>query len=321
MKRSLLHIFSGFLMLAQGGCGTVIGNPGVTSEEEETSFVKTVEYDIPNTVSGYSLLQPPPGPGPGGKGNIFTDSSKRIDEVIDRTNAMLKRLNSDRVNGVGDFTAKGPDGEVSGSLKALSGDTLYDYSAVLCYKKQVFQFVKWSSTSGNVYSLRNHAIDPIEARRASDMQAEITYTAGETASIRVLVEVTPPQVVPGADGRKIADLTYSTRSAGSYTLSGVHNWHDDSANAYAEGDEYFIGQFNEDGVGEYLGYNRFEPGCAPSFDEVAPAWCTGQALGSSGKYSESEKAAAATRLSAIGIQPRAELRVPTFDLSALTCPE
>lgn len=299
-----------------GGCGTVIGNPGVKDDNpdqgETNEFVATVDYDIPDNVSGYELAP--------SNSDIFRDSSKRVDGVVDRINQMLERLNTDLVNGVGDFTAKGPDGKVSGTIAALTDGGAYDYSAVLCYDKQVFQYVTWSSVSGDVYTVRNHAVDPIDPQRASDMISEVTYKAGDDASIKVFVEVTPPQAIPGADGSKIADLTYSTRSAGNYTLSGIHNWHNEGDVITNQGDEYFLGQFNEAGEGEYLSYNRFRPDCADSFDETNPEWCVAGSLSPLQDYSATEMAEAEERLKDIAIQSKADLVIPVLPAD-LSCPE
>lgn len=38
-------------------------------------------------------------------------------------------------------------------------------------------------------------------------------------------------------------------------MSGTHNCVTDAADIPPEGDEYFVGTFNEDGVGETVGYS------------------------------------------------------------------
>jgi len=297
--------------LPLSSCGTSIGNPGKTNPE--SGFVATVDYDIPDTVSGLELASR--------NGDIFRDSSKRIDGTLDQVNRMLKQLNTDLVAGVGDFTGKGLDKKVSGTIAAISPQSAegYDYSAVICYDKKVFQFVQWSSVTGNVHAVRDHSIDPVQPNRVTDMKSDIIYVAGDTASIKVLLDATPPKAVPGADGPKIADLTYSTRTAGLYTISGVHNWHTVDTDVAAEGDEYFLGNFNEEGVGEYLVFNRFQPECADSFDEAAPEWCGAGALLPARDYTPAEKNEATTRLSAIALQKKSDLSVPVFPAN-LTCP-
>ncbi|HYX34288.1 MAG TPA: hypothetical protein VE954_14390 [Oligoflexus sp.] len=301
-------------------CGIIIGNPGNPAEGggDASGFVQTIDYDIPPDVSGYELTQEM-------KDGIFDDSARRIDETIDRVNQMITRLNADAVASVGDFTGKGADGKVSGRIVALTNDANgYVYQAVICYAGQPFQTVEWSPETGSVHTIRNHAIDPVDSRRSAQMLSEITYTKGTSSSIDVWLTVTtkPGQAVPGADGNKLADHTTGTYADGVFTLAGVHNWYNDAATIQEEGDEYFLGQFNDAGVGENVTYNVFRPDCnTVPFDDTAAehTWCGGRAIPGGSAYTADERVAAATRLKDIPLPGKASLKIPALPTD-LSCP-
>jgi hypothetical protein len=298
-------------------CGIIIGNPGNPAESgDSANFVQTIDYDIPASVSGYSLVSDAPD-------GIFDDSARRIDETIDRVNRMITQLNQDAIRATGDFTGKGPDGKISGRIIALDDNADgYTYQAIICYAGSPFQTVEWSATTGSVHAVRNHAVDPIDARRRSDMLSEITYTKGTTTSIDVWLTATPPQTVPGADGRKLADHTRGTYAEGTYTLAGIHNWYDEVATVQDEGDEYFVGRFDEEGVGENVTYNVFRPDCSSTvFDDTAAThtWCGGRKIPGGTAFNASDRAAAAARLQDIALPGKASLKVPTL-ATDLACP-
>lgn len=299
-----------------GSCGIIIGNPGnPATGEDSTNFVQTIDYDIPASVSGYSLS-------PDAPDGIFDDSARRIDETIDRVNRMITQLNQDAIRSTGDFTGKGPDGKISGKILALDGNTEgYTYQAIICYAGVPFQTVEWSEATGSVHTVRNHAVDPIDARRRSDMLSEITYTKGTTTSIDVWLTATPPQTVPGADGPKLADHTRGTYADGTFTLAGIHNWYADVATVQDEGDEYFVGRFNDAGVGENVTYNVFRPDCSTVFDDTAAThtWCGGRKIPGGTAFNTSDRAAAAERLQDILLPGKASLKVPTLSTD-LSCP-
>ncbi|WP_141731585.1 hypothetical protein [Oligoflexus tunisiensis] len=305
------------LSTSLGACGIIIGNPGNPAEGgDQTGFVQTINYDIPTSVSGYELAPELPD-------RIFEDSARRIDETIDRVNQMISRLNADAVQSVGDFTGKGADGKVSGRILELTDHPDgYVYQAVICYDSTPFQIVEWTPATGSVHTIRDHAIDPVDARRKSNMLSEITYTKGTRSSIDVWLTATPGQPLPGADGSHLADHTVGTYENGTFTLAGVHNWYEEAATIQDEGDEYFAGLFDDAGVGEFVTYNIFRPDCNTTvFDEAAdaPSWCGGRPLPDGTTYTAEQRAEAWQRLKGIAVPGKASLKVPALP-SDLSCP-
>lgn len=132
------------LILLTSTCGALIGNPGNNSVEGDSAAtsdgsgsLSLVSYDIPDTVSGYSLTEDLPD-------GLFTDSALRIDKTLDQINKVLKDLNNSSVGSVGTFTDKGPGGNVSGSIGAISvaNDQGYDFTATICSGGKVFQWLE-----------------------------------------------------------------------------------------------------------------------------------------------------------------------------------
>ncbi len=328
--RRLLTPFALVLFIPITGCGALIGNPGDTDTTPPNSaFIRSIDYTIPSSVSGYSLAGPD---------NLFEDSMNRLAAALDRINRVIDRLNSDRVAGTGTFTGIGADSKVSVTVTEAK-DGPYDLRAVVCYKGAPFQLLTWSSVDGSVRAVRQHNIDPVDSTRAKNLVSDITYTAGTTATLTARLFQAPPtaplaavwhQVLqpgptggppPGMDGSGLAELIASTRTGGVYTMSGIHNWVDAAARAAAEGDEYFVGTFTEDGVGETVGYNVARKSeCAAVFTEDAavPNWCTGKSLAGT-TYDSAGITAAAERLKAIPVTKHGQLTVPALP-SDLACP-
>lgn len=298
------------------GCGTRVGNPG-TETSSSASFIQPVDYDVPNTVSGNALVEEEDG--------LFKDSMLRLDKALDRTNALIARLNTDSVNGAGTFTGKGPDGKLATVVSEQTGT--YNYRALICYDGTLIQVVDWSSVTGDVQTTRRFDIDPIEKDRASDAISTITYTAGTPATLKVALRAGPSMplnlIPPGQDGGTLTERIVSTRTGDNYTMSGIHNWvnHTTVAEITSEGDEYFIGTFNTSGTGETVGYNVARTNlCAATFNESSPStsWCTGKTLAGV-IYDKAAVATAVERLKAIPVVKAAELINPTLP-AGLTCP-
>jgi hypothetical protein len=303
-------------LLACGGCGALIGNPGKPSTSTG-AFIRTIDFEIPQTVSGYSLQDPAP---PGGTmpDGLFKDSVNRIAEAIDRINQMTSRLNED-VDGPGTFPGEGPDGKVSVSVDTAAAP--YEYKAVMCYDAVPFQYVEWSDASGAVHVVRLHQVDPLDAQRAKNRQTEFLFTPGDTATIKAAVYVVGKdgQSPPGMDGTNLAEVVESSRTGDDFVISGTHNWVTTPAEIPSEGDEYFVGRFTEEGTGETVGYNIARKGdCAGIFDEAARNWCTGKTLDDQ-VYDPAQITEAATRLAGIAIIPYSSLYQPAMPVG-LTCP-
>jgi hypothetical protein len=97
--------------------------------------------------------------------------------------------------------------------------------------------------------------------------------------------------------------------------------HTSPAEITAEGDEYFVGTFNDAGVGETVGYNVGRKDvCQPTFDESNPAasWCTGKTLADE-VYDAAKIKEAATRMAAIPVEGKSQLLKPEFPAD-VKCP-
>lgn len=346
--RTLGLVLAFLVSFAGSDCGALIGNPGKPTGAQSTAFIRTIDYEIPTSVSGYELQEP--------KDDLFRDSMNRLDLAIERVNQLVTRLNGEGIGAAGTFTGKGPDADVRVSVTVIDGNG-YDLRAVICQNETPFQLLEWSSKTGNVHSIRSHAVDPLDPKRRRNMISDITYEAGEAPKVRAAVYLTqgqplaepppdgalPPSGVappppgggppppggatasgssaeppPGMDGSDLAELIVSSRTDGIYAMSGIHNWVDDPTTVTEEGDEYFIGTFSESGTGETVGYNVARSECEPTFDEATPNWCTGKDL-SGTVYDAAAIAAAAQRMQAIAVVGRGSLVKPELP-SGLTCP-
>ena len=305
--------------LALCGCGSLVGNSGPSSGGTQSSFLKTIDYAIPTSVSGYSLADGDAlfGPPPDG---IFQDSMNRFVGVIDRINALTGQLNA-TVTAEGTYHAAGPDQKVDVVVTAQTGGT-YDFQATFCESGKAFQFMEWSSVSGRVHAVRSYGVDPVDASRVRDMTSDVTYVPGDTATLRQLSYQTPPpgKAPPGENGVNLGEIITSTRtSASTYTMSGVHNWVNDPSELDAEGDEYFIGKFDANGSGETVGYNvARKTDCDAVFDETKNNWCTGKDLAGN-TYTGAAITAAAARLKGIAVESKANIIKPALP-TGLTCP-
>lgn len=314
----LLAVLASLPML---GCGSLIGNPGKTDTgtTASTSYIRTIDYDLPSAVTGYSLAGDSADQAQGNNDGLFQASMQRMEGAIDRVNKQIARLNTDAVNGVGQFKGKGPNGKTHVVVTQLTGGA-YDLQAVVCEDATPFNLVQWSSVTGSVHSIRKHSVDPLEPGRASPLTSELTYTAGTTATLNAKLYLENALVLPpGLSGSKMAELIISSRTNGNYQMSGIHNWLDDPATVTDDGDEYFIGTFNEAGAGETIGYNKArKDACAATFDEAARAWCTGKNLNNT-SYDKTAIAAAEVRMAGIPVVSRAALSIPVFPAD-ITCP-
>jgi hypothetical protein len=196
-----------------------------------------------------------------------------MDRIVRQINAMFERLNNtDGVATTGTFTGKGPAGNVSGKISAIS-DSTYDFEATICVSSTVFTYARWNEDKTKVEVYRNFGVNPVYTNLTTSMISRIVYDASaSTATMQYWA-----YGAPWANPSWISDTTLteyvvgSRAESGDHTIKGVSYWDDGTWSTVAGGEGYFTGTLAAAGTGMWAGYRAGATGCM-----VTPAIATNE---------------------------------------------
>lgn len=309
-------------------CGTFVGNPkkpsdGSTPPKQMIAFPK-LELDLPSNMTAADLHLTEDS-----SNRLLNSAAKRMDRQVRYNNNVLRRLESDAVTESGDFSGKGPDGLTSGRIEVDETAT-FKYRALICYNNERTLQISWNDASTKIEVVRSFAKDLLGENNGSNFMSHFTIDRTDPLKqkFRLFTNGQPWDKPLGVtDGDLLAEAMSMERAeSGSHSLRLVADWYATApADNVYQGDVYVSGVAYSTGSGEYVAYRKFSLLACPTntlFNEAnfsSPGWCIGQGIRGVGFYTDAEIAAAWTRVSNIGIEPKSSLTSINFD-DTLSCP-
>ena len=299
------------LLFYQNGCGTRVGDPDDEADTANSSVLPTVVFDIPETISGLALAP--------GQDSLIYMWANRTERIIQDINGNLERLNSDTVPTTGEFSGKGPEGGMRGMIEDIS-DAPYTKKATICTKAGPMLVLKWDAEGNNIYFIRDFSISTVRTENRNTTVSEAYYTRTDTqTTVQLYVDGKPWRTPPGQTATNLVESIYAVKdSSENMTLRGTNSWFNAEPTA-ANG--YLVGSFDQNGAGEFLGYQDLDPNCS-SFDETntaAPGWCLGGDLSSGSTYTAEQRDSTWTQLGSVGIEPFSNIKRVSMGAD-VTCP-
>ena len=287
----------GFLFLTSG-CS-------LTAYTYGSSFFPEIEMDIPDSVLEADARIRMPG---ARIGSLSVDVQangplghlvERFEKSIGHANRMLARLNQDNIIEAGTFSGKGPDGDVSGKVEALTDDADgYDFEATVCQDGVVFQNVKWNEEVTKVLVYRDFNKNPLGVVEATNgtFIGRMIYDATDSAAVVAEWRSTGtpwrlPADIEATGDDSIVEYAQVIKDAdGGYLVRGVNDWYTGAFPTTPDGQSYAVGYISADGSdGTGFGYRNTSSACASTvFNETTANWClahsfrTGTAISASG---------------------------------------
>jgi|GEM_PF-3486587 len=321
------------LALGASACGLTADTDG------GNSFFPAIEMDIPDEVlETDARIQMPRGrvealsvtaQGSGPLGHLV----ERFEKSVEHTNRMLARLNRDDIVEAGSFSGKGPDGDVSGKVEALTDDADgYDFEATVCQDGVVFQNVKWNEEATKVEVYREFNKNPlgIVEATAGSLIGKMTYDATNPEAVVAVWRSTGtpwrvPTDVAATGATAIVDYAQVVKDAdGGFLIRGVNDWYTGTFPTTPDGQNYVVGYINSDGsAGKSFGYRDTSSACSSTvFSEASANWCLGYDLTAGAAITSGSIAAAWTTFlteHTVTVAPDTELATAITMPTGLTC--
>jgi len=198
---------------------------------------------------------------------ILMHQTQRVDRIIKDANRILDRLNKDSVNGIGSFSGKGPNKNISGKISSLADSETYEFEAVVCADDVPFQLVRWNADKTKVELIRDFGVHPLGDLLGISLVSQVLYDAsGDVTSLKVFAHGARPHLPDDAAEEavlsEITEYMEGTRSAeGNHTIKSVAFFDDGETSSFSAGQGmgYLVGRLNNDNSGEFALYGKNIP--------------------------------------------------------------